>query len=200
MFCWRFTTVSVAHITDIDLGLDNAINVTGTCNYGKYSQNFNYEIILLSNWQIIRLFPIDLYRNSCVSIVATCCQLSSTKVDAQCDRLATVVTCRSNKLIVLAAVDMRPTTDYRVSHWGWASTSLCTARRAWGSSSRGRSATADNLLPARRYDSAVQWPDVYLCSYKSVFYRNVWTDRTDFGMEASFEFRPILHSDAGKFS
>jgi len=198
VFCWRFTTVSVAHITDIDLGLDNAINVTGTCNYGKYSQNFNYEIILLSNWQIIRFFPIDLYRNSCVSIVATCCQLSSTKVDAQCDRLATVVTCRSNKLTVLAAVDMRPTTDYRVSHWGWASTSLCTARRAWGSSSRGRSAICypRDAMIARYNGPMSTCVRTNLCFIEM----SAWTDRTDFGMEASFEFRPILHSDAGKFS
>jgi len=48
------------------------------------------------------------------TIVATCCQLSSTKIDAQCDKLATVFD--RSKLKILATFDVRPTTSASFSH------------------------------------------------------------------------------------
>jgi len=51
------------------------------------------------------------------SIVATCCQFSSArafKVDAYCDKLATVV--GQTKLAVFATVDVRPTNPVSLSH------------------------------------------------------------------------------------
>ena len=48
------------------------------------------------------------------SIVATCGHRSSTKTDAECDKLATLV--GRTKLTILATVDVRATTVVSLSH------------------------------------------------------------------------------------
>lgn len=60
------------------------------------------------------------------SVVATYCQLGSTSVDAQCDKLATVV--GRTKLAMLATVDVRLTILANLSHWEF--TFVNTVRKA----------------------------------------------------------------------